>query len=44
MLWLHKYYKTWDFVGNSIYSSYIPHLFIDRQAAEDYVRKKMLMI
>ena len=44
MLWLHKYYKTWDFVGNSIYSSYVPHLFIDRQTAEDYVRKKMLMV
>ena len=41
-LWLHKYYKTWDYVGNSIYSCYVPHLFIDRQAAEEHVRKTML--
>lgn len=41
-LWLHKYYKTWDFVGNSIYSGYAPHWFIYKEAAEEYVRKKTL--
>lgn len=41
-LWLHKYYKTWDWVGNSIYSSYVPHWFVHKSAAEEYVRKKIL--
>ena len=41
-LWLHKYYKTWDFVGNSIYSGYVPHWFVYKEATEEYVRKKML--
>lgn len=41
-LWLYKYYKTWDYIGNNIYSSYVPHWFVDKQAAEEYVRKKML--
>jgi len=27
-IWLQRYYKTWDFVGNSIYASYVPHWFI----------------
>lgn len=39
-LQLHKYYKTWDFVGNNIYSSYVPHWFVDKQAAEEYVYAK----
>ena len=43
-LWLHKYYKTWDFVGNSIYSGYVPHWFVYKEAAEEYIRKKMLEI
>lgn len=41
-LWLHKYYKTWDYIGNNIYSSYVPRLFVDKHAVEEYVRKKML--
>ena len=40
-LWLHEYYKTWDFVGNSLYSGYAPHRFVYKEAAEEYVRKKM---
>jgi hypothetical protein len=40
-IWLQRYYKTWDFLGNSIYSSYVPHWFIYKENAEEYVRKKM---
>ena len=40
-IWLQRYYKTWDFLGNSIYSRYEPHLFIYKENAEEYVRKKM---
>lgn len=39
-VWLQKYYKTWDFVVNSIYSGYIPHLFTYKENAEEYIRKK----
>lgn len=41
-LWLHKYYKTWDYMGNNIYSSYVPHWFVYKEAAEEYVKKKLL--
>jgi hypothetical protein len=37
-VWLQRYYKTWDFVS---YSGYVPHWFIHKGVAEDYVRKKM---
>lgn len=40
-IWLQRYYKTWDLMGNSIYASYVPHWFILKEDAEEYVRKKM---
>ena len=40
-VWLHKYYKTWDFYSHGVYSCYTPHLFVFKENAEEYVRKKM---
>lgn len=39
-VWLSKYYKTWDYVYNDIYSCYVPHWFVDKEDAIKYIQAK----
>lgn len=40
-VWLQRYYETWDLRGCGSYAHYVPHWFIYKEDAEEYVRKKM---
>ena len=37
---LHKYYETYDFYHDAVYSGYIPHWFMNKDDAVEYVEKK----
>ena len=39
-VWLSKYYKTWDYSYQDIYTCYIPHYFINKETAVKYVKRK----
>jgi hypothetical protein len=39
-IWLHKYYETYDFYHDAVYSGYIPHWFINEDDAMSYVESK----
>ena len=39
-IWLHKYYETYDFYHDAVYSGYIPHWFVCKEDAEEYVKNK----
>lgn len=40
-VWLSRYYKTWDYSYQGIYSGYIPHWFVHKEAALKYVKNKI---
>lgn len=40
-VWLGRYYKTWDYSYQGIYSGYIPHWFVHKEAALNYVKQKI---
>ena len=42
VIWLQRYYKTWDWAYMDVYSGYFPRYFISKEAAIAYVRKKKL--
>lgn len=42
-VWLSRYYKTWDYYSQGVYSGYVPHWFIDKEDVEIYVRAKQNM-
>ncbi len=39
-VWLTYYYKTWDYCGRGVYSSYVPHWFVYEKDVIEYVKKK----
>ena len=41
-IWLSRYYKTWDLIrGGGLYgNSYVPHWFIFKENAINYVKSK----
>lgn len=39
-LWLHHYYETHDYIYQGAYSGYIPHWFISKYDAIEYVKSK----
>ena len=39
-VWLSRYYKTWDYSYQGIYSGYVAHWFIHKEDAENYVKEK----
>lgn len=40
-LWLHRYWKTWDYIYDGIFSGYVSHYFAFKEDAEKYVNGKM---
>ena len=40
-VWLSRYYKTWDYSYQGIYSGYIPHWFVHKEDAIKYVEQKL---
>ena len=40
IVWLQRYYKTWDWAGGGLYGWYAPILYIDKEAAELHVQFK----
>lgn len=40
LVWLSTYYKTWDYSNQGIYTGYIPHLFVYKEDAENYIKEK----
>lgn len=41
-VWLSRYYKTWDWYHNAVYSGYVPHWFVNKETALRYVERKIL--
>ena len=41
-IWLHKYYETYGFYHDAIYNGYIPHWFLTKEDAEEYVASKRI--
>ncbi len=40
-VWLSRYYKTWDYFYQGVYSGHIPHWFVFREEALKYVENKL---
>lgn len=40
-VWLSRYYKTWDYHSQGIYSGYVSHWFVYKDEALKYVEDKM---
>jgi hypothetical protein len=40
IIWLEKYYRTWDYSYDGIYTCYMPHYFISKEKALNHVEAK----
>ena len=40
IVWLQRYYKTWDWAGGGLYGWYSPTLYITKEEAEIHVNFK----
>ena len=40
MIWFSRYYKTYDFVHQGVYSCYVPHWFVNKEDAIEYIKNK----
>ena len=40
IVWLQRYYKTWDWVGGGLYGWYAPTFYITKEEAELHVKFK----
>ena len=40
IVWLQRYYKTWDWLYAGTWSDYVPNYYIDKEAAELHVQVK----
>lgn len=40
-VWLSRYYKTWDYFHQGVYSGYVPHWFVHKDTALKYVEDKI---
>ena len=40
IVWLQRYYKTWDWVGGSLYAWLEPNYYIEKETAELHVQIK----
>jgi hypothetical protein len=40
IVWFEKYYKTWDYFYDGLYTCYVPHYFMSKEKALKHVEDK----